>query len=46
MPEVNKHKQNRLRQAGAQLAPLGFHLQGPAKLHFQLFGCLAAGQQA
>jgi hypothetical protein len=31
MPEVNKHKQNRLRQAGAQLAPLGFHLQGPAK---------------
>uniref|UniRef100_A0A383WJ55 PPM-type phosphatase domain-containing protein n=2 Tax=Tetradesmus obliquus TaxID=3088 RepID=A0A383WJ55_TETOB len=29
--QVNKNEQNRLRQAGAQLAPLGFHLQGPAK---------------
>jgi hypothetical protein len=29
--QVNKSEQNRLRQAGAQLAPLGFHLQGPAK---------------
>lgn len=27
----NKEEQARLRQAGAQLAPLGFHLQGPAK---------------
>lgn len=29
--QVNKSEQNRLRQSGAQLAPLGFHLQGPAK---------------
>lgn len=27
----NKDEQARLRQAGQQLAPLGFHLQGPAK---------------
>jgi hypothetical protein len=31
LAQVNKNEQNRLRQAGAQLAPLGFHLQGPAK---------------
>lgn len=29
--QVNKAEQERLRQAGAQLAPVGFHLQGPAK---------------
>eukprot|EP00775_Hariotina_reticulata_P009503 gene9503-9666_t len=29
--QVNKGEQNRLRQSGVQLAPLGFHLQGPAK---------------
>ena len=29
--QANKAEQNRLRQGGAQLAPLGFHLQGPAK---------------
>jgi hypothetical protein len=29
--QVNKAEQERLRQEGAQLAPVGFHLQGPAK---------------
>jgi hypothetical protein len=29
--QVNKAEQARLREAGAQLAPVGFHLQGPAK---------------
>lgn len=29
--QVNKAEQSRLREAGAQLAPVGFHLQGPAK---------------
>lgn len=29
--QVNKGEQARLRDAGANLAPLGFHLQGPAR---------------
>lgn len=29
--QANKEEQQRLKRAGAQLAPLGFHLQGPAK---------------
>lgn len=30
-PQTNVQEQARLRAGGAQLAPLGFHLQGPAK---------------